>query len=68
MKITISWDVMPCSSVEVQHFGGMHCLHLQVQRTTQANNSKKKMLTGSCNRTAKLNADATLHHQAKREI
>jgi hypothetical protein len=30
MKSTISWDVMPCSQVEVyRHLGGICCPHLQ---------------------------------------
>jgi hypothetical protein len=35
MKVTVFWNVMPCSAVDVkvyQRFGGTSCLHYQVSK------------------------------------
>jgi hypothetical protein len=39
MKISIFWDITPCSLVKVnRHFGGTYCLHLQGRRISQTKN------------------------------
>jgi hypothetical protein len=36
IKITVFWDVMPCSSVKRSHrFGGIYCLHLYEKEMSQ---------------------------------
>jgi hypothetical protein len=42
-KIVISWDVTPCSSIEVYgRFEGKYCLHLQDRRIRQTCNQQSK--------------------------
>lgn len=47
IKITIFFDVMTCSLVEMcRRFGTMHCLILQCQKLSQASNEPWLLLTG----------------------
>jgi hypothetical protein len=42
VKSIILWDLMSCTPIEVQYFGGMYCPYLWGQRVRQTRNQDKK--------------------------